>query len=521
MIKKISILLFFLFIAPCVSRNISSLVFCEDLVAQEVESEDNIEDKIEETNDILERVTDLSENRGIKKSQKQKKEKKAKKSKEGKVKITEVVAGIGNFTQVNLNKKIGRVALKTKARTGAVGIYLIDNNKHSHSIFSTDLDGCTSSFWLREGSRAAQVTNIERPGAKSRSKEILYKLTNSPNIVTSCRDIPNGVAVSYVIPKKVRLVVTYEALGIEAALRLLDGIMSEEGTDEGEGAEESNNSTPGDISIIKVTATMENRGSKTGIWTLKGVFDTYLGEGSASAFSTNNNKYVKSESYFDNFDWLKEPLLVRGEDAPEKDLRQVNQDATLWLETKNARFNIKFLTAGRGITSPDRVVAASLESLSLSYYWQPAIKVGRDFDTETNYGNSALGFYWDPVRLSPRDKSVYTYYIALSVMDEYDSEEFLKGVIETEKKEVEQIEPPPETPDIDLTLSDGFNNGKFVFDESTITSDKLNYDYVESLIERINEIESGQGDFDTLDNNELLRLNAEIDLILARLKGKK
>ena len=53
------------------------------------------------------------------------------------------------------------------------------------------------------------------------------------------------------------------------------------------------------------------------------------------------------------------------------------------------------------------------------------------------------------------------------------------------------------------------------FDIETIGAEKLNYQYIQSLIDRINSLE---GDDQNLDRNELLRLNAELDAILEKLR---
>ena len=59
-------------------------------------------------------------------------------------------------------------------------------------------------------------------------------------------------------------------------------------------------------------------------------------------------------------------------------------------------------------------------------------------------------------------------------------------------------------------------SGEFVpFDIETIGAEKLNYQYIQSLIDRINSLE---GDDQNLDRNELLRLNAELDAILEKLR---
>lgn len=494
-------------------------LFIMSLAAQESvpqDSQDNQNDMEVETYDITDRVTDKSETKGIearKKREQAKKEKAAKRASH--LKITEVVAGVGNFTQLNLDKIVGNIKLQTRARTGGVQLYILNEKKRAIPLFNQQNNATTTGFWFRIGNKVTKLTNVQSPGVKSRAKEYIYKLTNNSKITTSCRDIPRGVAVAYVLPKKARLVVFYEAVDkTKEAIFLTNKSATTPPVAPAENSENNiidkntiidsvNYPTLIGNNVIKVTATMENRGTITNIFSLKYVIDTYLGDGEQSHFSTNNNKYIISESYFDNFNWnsLKSAAA---------------QDATLWIETKSNKISAKFATAGRGISPLERVVAASVDNLTQEGIWQNNIRVGRDFDSFDNYENSGLGIFWSKVRLGPKEKVTYTFYVVPSVIDYFENGDFFAAL--TEEIKVPEPPPKPEEPkvDIDLSLSTDGNRGKFIIDESDITDDKLNYDYVQTLIDRINEIENS-GDSNELTENELLRLNTEIDIILEKL----
>ena len=85
-----------------------------------------------------------------------------------------------------------------------------------------------------------------------------------------------------------------------------------------------------------------------------------------------------------------------------------------------------------------------------------------------------------------------------AVQDEpYDYEEDLPPDTDNEEK-------PEETPEVK-------------FDLNSITAEKLNPSYVQGLLERINSLESGA---ENLDRAEILRLHAELDAIMEKLRQR-
>lgn len=459
--------------------------------------------------------------------------KKAKKVRKGGA--AQVVPGVGVFSNKDAKFEGEYTKVVAKGATGAAFIYALDEKRHAKSLFSTAENGTRSSFYVNIGNKALRLTNIKHPNkvrkiVRSKGAESVYKMTGNSYVATGARSIENGVSLIYVIPKKVRLRVDYELYQSDEAgqpsteqdMAVAQASFQEAETEQppeillksDPNAKDRNKAT-----VVRVTATMENYSNSTNIFSLKEVLDTYWGEAAGIHFSTNSNKYITSEVYFDNFDWTGEKSFV-------------TQECTNWVATYTPpitgfpKYTMKVATAGRGVDTIISVLLGSRDNLSQKE-WYSSKRIGRDFDTKQNYLDSAMSIYWPGRRLGPGEKFAVSYYVALEVLDYFNSEDFIAGLTAPEKKSPVALPPPPKvelpkepeipTVDVDLNFSDD-GSGRFVFDESTITSDKLNYEYVQSLIDRINTIENDSED--NLDHNELLRLNAEIDIILKRLQRR-
>ena len=75
------------------------------------------------------------------------------------------------------------------------------------------------------------------------------------------------------------------------------------------------------------------------------------------------------------------------------------------------------------------------------------------------------------------------------------------------KKDVEVIS-STEKPEVNETQN-------VEFDVNSIEKEKLNYEYIQQLIDKINKLESDDSE---INRNELLMLNTELDVILEKLR---
>lgn len=512
-------------------------------VSEEAPDAQGAQDAIGQTQEIEERLTNASSAKAQRKLKKSKSKEGAENVVEGegeqklflpqgdkklrssrthkKMNITELVAGVGAFTQKDISAEVGKVKLVARGKTGAVQLYAICENGHAVPIFSNYNHNAQSTLWVKLGSGPGNILKSRK------THEEVYKLVANPVITTATRASDGqSVLAVYVLRDKVRVVAKYEAIKPfdareappkkvppktseedESAATFQEG--EKEATDITDLSEDdlallSNGEDAPKESAIKVTLTMENRGHETNVFALKQVLNTRLGEGRKVHFSTNNDKYIASQVLFNNFDW---------EGKVKTSSSKVIQGVTNWVTSTNDKVFATLITAGRGVSALESLTISSTALLN-SGRWDPPLKAGESFDGADEWGDSAISLYWGERRLAPRQKIVFTYYIALAVMDEFDCNDFIDSFT-APLKEGQKL-PPSIQINVDLNVDEDFSNGKFVFDESTITGDKINYDYIQTLLDRINEIESS-GDIED-NRNELLRLNAEIDIILDKLK---
>ena len=227
---------------------------------------------------------------------------------------------------------------------------------------------------------------------------------------------------------------------------------------------------------IKVEVELENISSKSLNVALKGVFDTILGENAGVHFATAPYPYVSTEESFTNMSQLQ------------------------WVRSSNGDESVQFLFDGNGITSPKMVAVANKDVL-IGERWIPIIKSGRTFNSVFSYNNSALCALWNTITLAPATKGSVTFYITMASKAKIPPTAQILG----EKRG-------------NLTGSDEIlytDNDGVVFSLGAITDNMLNMQYINDLLNRIKMLEEDPAN---IDRNELLRLNAELDAILEKVR---
>ena len=227
---------------------------------------------------------------------------------------------------------------------------------------------------------------------------------------------------------------------------------------------------------IKVEVELENISSKSLNVALKGVFDTILGENAGVHFATVPYPYLSTEESFTNMSQLQ------------------------WVRSSNGDESVQFLFDGNGISSPKMVAVANKDVL-IGDRWIPTIKSGRTFNSVFSYNNSALCALWNTITLAPATKGSVTFYITVASKAKIPpTAQFLgeKGANLTGSDEIL------------YTDSDGV-----VFSLGAVTDNMLNMQYINDLLNRIRMLEEAPAN---IDRNELLRLNAELDAILEKVR---
>lgn len=417
-----------------------------------------------------------------------------------KKKETDLNNSEGVFTSKTVKNSIGNIKMLAKGTVGSVQLYAVNREEKAIPIYAIYDEFTSTHFCLLTGRRN-------------------YRLVNNAGIVVGSRKSETGVQMVYAIPNIARLIVKYDCL----------------------------KSNPEDNEdIVKVTAIVKNKSKRTEIFGLKQNIDTYLGEQSHPHFATADSTYVDSEVQYRKLDKVK------------------------FVTSGNKYAKAQFILDGADVSRPEAVTLANKDMLAMDS-WIPSAVTGKNFDSVISYNNSAIAINWESVRLAPQEEVTYVYYIALSTdgleprgmeyiasleekaQQEKEAQEALekenaekdgkevsekttpkadKSVEKPAEKEAPKQEPkkeekmeqlPVETKPI---VKPGYvktpvskpEEEKIMDDISVdpeeITDEKLNPDYIQKLLDRINDLESGD---ESVNRTELIMLNAELDAILMKL----
>ena len=173
-----------------------------------------------------------------------------------------------------------------------------------------------------------------------------------------------------------------------------------------------------------------------------------------------------------------------------------------WVRSSNGNESIQVLFEGNGISSPKMVVLANKDVVT-SDSWMPIIKTGRTFNSVFSYNNSAICALWDKMSLTPSTKGSVTFYITLASKAKIPPTASFLG---------------PKQGAGNLTDGDKIlytDEYGVVYTVGDITDSMLNMQYINDLLDRIRKLEEDPAH---IDRNELLRLNAELDAILEKVR---
>lgn len=417
-----------------------------------------------------------------------------------------------NFKSRTVENSVGGIKYLAKGAVGSFQLYALGDNGAQIPLLA-GYDEFTSSF-------------ISLLAGK---KE--YKLTNNIGIVIGARKTEGGVQMVYVVPDVARVLLSFESV----PKKNLAGrkIVSD---------------------LAKVSLAVTNRSSRTMKFSIKEVFDTVLGEQLGPHFSTAEEIAVNSERQYRKFDKVK------------------------WVSSANQKAGIQFIFSGYGAKTPEAVSLSNKDLLALQK-WIPQVISSRTFDSVLSYNNSALCINWEGCVLEPEEQFEVSYYIAVSSDGRpLDGDKYVallgkksSGADETLSPEndayaqaselyaaqkyseayrvVSKAWKNPQNQTYQLSnLKDmieeklGFNDYKPSFEyseepaaDSEIPEEKTekmeknpaspnpaaekkaDYDseYIQNLIDRIKNLQENS---DSVDRNELLKLNYELDEAIKRLE---
>ena len=183
-------------------------------------------------------------------------------------------------------------------------------------------------------------------------------------------------------------------------------------------------------------------------------------------------------------------------------------------------------------TTPPALLALANYSTLNNRSWEPDLLSYRTFDTVLSYNNSACGVIWPDHPLSVKQQYSEVMYLSVSTGDRVPSgvvyltahpdgaigySVLLADKAAEEKLDGQNAENAvnPENAEETEENQSGKNIPYVKFDVNSLTQEQLSPEYIRKLLSRIETLEE---DDVSLNKEELLMLNAELDAILSALR---
>src|SRR5574344_386442 len=244
-----------------------------------------------------------------------------------------------NFTVTN-----GDIQLTMRGSTGSFELYAIPETGKPLPLLATYDEFCSTFFSLMIGRKE-------------------YRLNSEAGVKSEARKTEYGAQMAYTVPNKAQIVVDFSFMPSIATSTRVD--------------------------LVRDTVYTIDLGKSTQSFTVKGVFDTMLGENTVTHFSTAAHRRINSE------------------------VQYTDMAAERWIRSENERASIQFLLNGKGITAPRAVTLGNKDLLSGST-WLPVAEETRSFSSVLAYNNSAMSINWKTAYLDPMKTDVITFYISVA-----------------------------------------------------------------------------------------------------------
>ena len=382
-------------------------------------------------------------------------------------------------TRRSITEKFGRVQLKVKSSIGAYSFSVLNEKDKGIPVLTTANEFASNAFYLKTAKK-------------------VYNLVTDTNVNSSAHKNTDGASIMYQILDVADVNVNFSCFASD---------------------KENKDS---EIDMVKITVTVKNTGTRNDEFSIKAVLDTVLGEASEFHFYTFEGVPVRNEVLYRTLQ---------------------NQK---WFVSKNGNAAMQLFFTGAEATAPELVALANYSTLEKNT-WEPDMLSYRAFDTVLSYNNSAVCAIWKPMKLAPSETGNVVFYLsfaadgkmptgekfvyskeyaesAAAVAASVSEESAEKPKVDADGVEVISSNPAVET----LTEKSGY--GPQVINESgevpqeiptvdfyikNMSKEHLTPEYIQSLLDRIAALEE---DSPSLNRQELLQLNTELDAILTYLR---
>lgn len=367
----------------------------------------------------------------------------------------------------SLEEVYGSIKLRIRNKIGSFNVAIVDEEaKKSIPVLSTADEYTSSGFYLMVGKK-------------------IIELNSDSSVKRSAWKTDTGAALGYRIENVADVIIYFDVFA---------------------------SSEDYDIDSLKITAKVSNMSKKKEYYALKVVLDTILGETDRHHFYDSSKAPVKNEVAFRDFSENK------------------------WFVSKNSSGSLQIIFDGGECTKPELVALANYSTLAIRN-WEPDLLSYRAFDTVLSYNNSAVGITWPRHRIGAEEQFSEVFYLSTALGERMPSGAAYVLGIEPEaeaqpvevvpeivqKEEITKTETPvevkkDETPVVAEEKKEepaGTIPPYVQFDVKTLTKEQLSPEYIQKLLDRIAALEESD---DSIEREELLLLNAELDAILEALR---
>ncbi len=267
-------------------------------------------------------------------------------------------------------------------------------------------------------------------------------------------------------------------------------------------------------SCIRADFSIKNLSGERQQFSARTFFDTVLGDNASIQFDSAAGTEFKSEYQLSSYELKKETGLR-------------SLDGTVFLGFSFSDFPTSSTMANRDVLL--REISRSNEVRS---------EKGRSFSSASSYLNSSIAFSWDGIVLENGEEKTLSFfvsagglkrgertiirYIDVPAPKNEDDEENARENNAPSPKNNEPLPVPVSAPNPPLQEAEEDEteeNQGADFDVSNLRDYQLDPAYVQALIDRINSLRSGSES--PIDRDEIVRLNAELDAILEKLRQER
>ena len=197
--------------------------------------------------------------------------------------------------------------------------------------------------------------------------------------------------------------------------------------------------------------------------------------------------------------------------------------------------------SGADISPVESVALANYTTLDTKK-WEADMTTFRSFDTVLSYNNSAVAVYWPKGALEPEEEYSEVFYLSVAAGDAIPGGAAYINALTEQQNGAEEAQEEEQTQTVASQKEPSVKNIQAVNEQEpvktepkpepaktepkpvqqepktqSISEDKLTYDYIQMLLDRIESLEEGDPD---VNKEEINALNSELDAILEILNSR-